>query len=52
MWLASQLEKCYADPDRYVKPTCSAIAYELYRNSPRWREIRQHLEALIEGGSA
>jgi len=43
-WLSTQLELCRDNPDRFIKPTCSAISQEVYGTATRWREVKPALE--------
>jgi hypothetical protein len=45
-WLEKQLAKYRADPDRFSKPTCSAIAVEVFGTAQRWREVMPALREL------
>jgi hypothetical protein len=47
-WLSTQLGKCREDPDRFIKPTCCNVAYEVYGTSSRWEEVKPVLEAHLE----
>jgi putative DNA primase/helicase len=47
-WLANQLKMCREDPDRWIKPTSSAVATAVYGTSTRWREVQPLLEAHAE----
>jgi hypothetical protein len=38
-WLIGQLEKYREDPDRFEKPTCTAIAASAFGTAQRWREV-------------
>jgi hypothetical protein len=50
-WLATQLDLLRANPE-LMRPTCSAISYELYGTSARRDEVRPFLEAYsLEGGA-
>jgi putative DNA primase/helicase len=46
-WLAKQLTDCRENPKRWLNPTSSAIAAELYGTAARWQEVKPHLEAYL-----
>jgi putative DNA primase/helicase len=46
-WLADQLAKCRQDPDRWIKPTCSSIATEVYSSAARWREVKPAVDRWL-----
>lgn len=50
-WLATQLERC-REEERFIKPTCSTIAYEVYGTASRWEEVRPVVERWLEGGAS
>ncbi len=45
-WLATQLDKC-REHEKFVGPTCSSVAYEVFGTAARWAEavpvLRRHL---------
>jgi hypothetical protein len=47
-WLARQLAECRKNSKRWLNPTCSAIAAEIYGTAARWEEVKPHLEAYLE----
>jgi hypothetical protein len=52
-WLSEQLAKCRENPGRWIKPTCSSLAYKVYGTANRWEEAKPFVEAhLREGGDA
>ncbi|MDP8951960.1 MAG: hypothetical protein M3N18_06950 [Actinomycetota bacterium] len=49
-WLTTQLDKCRAH-ERFIKPTCSSVAYEVFQTASRWEEVEPFLKRrLKEGG--
>jgi len=46
-WLADQLAKYREDPDRWKKPTCAAIAAQVFGTAQRWREVMPVLEDVL-----
>jgi hypothetical protein len=46
-WLAEQLAKCRDNPHRWVKPTCSTIAYQVYGTAARWEEVKPFVEGAL-----
>ncbi len=48
-WLTAQLGKC-RENERFVKPTCSSVAYEVFQTASRWAEVEPHLRRWLEGG--
>jgi len=46
-WLAEELEKYRAEPERWVKPTCNSIAVEVFGSAHRWLEVKPVLEEHI-----
>jgi len=51
-WLAEQMEKCQRDPGRFLNPTASAIAAELFGSPAQWREVRLVLEPHVSCSEA
>jgi putative DNA primase/helicase len=49
-WLVELLDRCRQDQD-LLRPTGSAISYEVYGTSARWAEVRPILEEYLGGGS-
>jgi len=49
-WLRGQLARCGEDPDRWLKPTSSAIAQDFYGTATRWAEIEPVLRRRLEDG--
>ncbi len=47
VWLAEQLTRCQRDP-ALIRPTCSAIAYEIYGTSSRWEEVKPAVDRWLE----
>jgi hypothetical protein len=47
VWLAEQLTGCQRDP-ALIRPTCSAIAYEIYGTSSRWEEVKPAVNRWLE----
>jgi hypothetical protein len=45
-WLSKQLEHCRED-ERFIKPTCSTIAYEVYATASRWEELKPVVEQWL-----
>ncbi|MDP9476309.1 MAG: AAA family ATPase [Actinomycetota bacterium] len=45
-WLATQLAKC-RENERLIKPTCSTIAFEVYRTASRWAEVEPVLRRYL-----
>ncbi len=50
-WLVRQLAQCRKSPKRWLNPTCSAIAAEIYGTAARWHEVKPHLEAYLQGAA-
>ncbi len=50
-WLDSQLRKCAEDRDRFLKPTATTLAYEVFGTADRWREVLAKVEKLLEEGA-
>ncbi len=48
-WLTKQLEKC-REHERFVKPTCSTVAYEVFQTASRWTEVEPVLRRWLEKG--
>ncbi len=48
-WLTAQLKKC-RENERFVKPTCSSVAYEVFQTASRWEEVEPVLRRRLEGG--
>ena len=48
-WLAAQLDKC-REHERFVKPTCAAVATELFGTVTRWAEVEPVLRRRLEKG--
>ncbi len=44
--LVGQLDKC-RENERLIKPTCSAIAFEVYRTASRWAEVEPVLRRYL-----
>jgi hypothetical protein len=47
-WLARQLAECRKNSKRWLNPTSSAIAAEIYGTAARWEEVKPHLKAYLE----
>ena len=47
-WLQTQLGKCREDPDRFLKPTCAAIALDVYSTATRSGEVDPVLRRWLE----
>jgi len=47
-WLTKQLAECRENPKRWLNPTASAIAAELYGTAARWGDVKSHLESYIK----
>jgi DNA-binding transcriptional ArsR family regulator len=47
-WLATQLEKCRQDPERYFDPTCAAIAKAVFDDGHRGDEAAPALQAHLD----
>ncbi len=50
-WLSTQLESSRGE-ERFIKPTCSAVAYEVLGDASRWEEVKPHIVRYLEAGSA
>jgi putative DNA primase/helicase len=48
-WLTTQLDKC-REHERLVKPTCAAVATELFGTVTRWAEVEPVLRRHLENG--
>jgi hypothetical protein len=46
-WLSGQLAKCWENPERWIKPTCSSIAHKVYGTATRWQEVEPILKAHL-----
>ena len=51
-WMRDQLARCSQDTARWMKPTCSAIAHEVYGTASRAADVEPVLRRLFEEGSA
>ncbi len=49
-WLTKQLNRCRQE-ERYLKPTSSTVAYEVFGTASRWEEVKPVLEWWLGGGS-
>ncbi len=47
-WLSKQLGKCRTDPARFLKPTCAAIALDVFSTAARWPEVEPVLRSWLE----
>lgn len=47
-WLRVQLKLCREDPDRMVRPTCAAIAGDVYGDANRAEEVVPVLQAYLD----
>jgi hypothetical protein len=50
-WLEKQLSKYQDEPERFLKPTCAAIAQEVFKTVTRGREVEPILRHWLEGVS-
>jgi hypothetical protein len=48
-WLARQLDEYRTDPERFKKPTCVAVAAEVFGKATRWQEVMPILEEARGG---
>ena len=46
-WLANQLVKYRADPDRLRNPTCSSISAHVFGTAARWQEVVPFIEGKL-----
>ncbi|PLS86578.1 MAG: hypothetical protein CYG60_06515 [Actinobacteria bacterium] len=49
-WLRRQIARCEEDPGRWLKPTSSTIAHEVYGTATRWAEVEPVLRHRLEEG--
>ncbi len=47
-WLEKQLSKYQDEPERFLKPTCAAMAKEAYDTVTRWKEVEPSLKRWLE----
>jgi len=47
-WLQKQLARYQAEPERFLKPTCAAIAEVAYNTVTRWKEAEPALKRWLE----
>jgi putative DNA primase/helicase len=47
-WLEKQLSKYQDEPERFLKPTCAAMAEEAYNTVTRWKEVEPFLKRWLE----
>jgi hypothetical protein len=47
-WLEKQLSKYQDEPERFLKPTCAAVAQEVFNTVTRWREVEPVLRSWLE----
>jgi P4 family phage/plasmid primase-like protien len=48
-WLLKQLAQCREDKERFIKPTCVAVATKVYGTATRWEEVIPTVEQCLEG---
>jgi hypothetical protein len=46
-WLPDSLRKYREDPDRHLKPLCTAVAAEVLGDGLRWEEVREEVEKAL-----
>lgn len=47
-WLKKQLSKYQDEPERFLKPTCAAMAEEAYNTVTCWKEVEPYLKRWLE----
>ncbi len=46
-WLANQLTRCRANPERFLNPTSASVSTEVYGSADRWREVIGRVSSFV-----